>query len=262
MMEERTVNHLIKNLKKHKDAIVFYGNRTNSELLKIDESTKENYSRKKMIKEPSEFWKYYKENIYDQDGIKNPSDIDLAINELINNGCIKLLVNLNYTDHIKGVDIIKLKGDAKHLRCMSCDKDFEVTESLLEQAINDENKVLKCDECGGKISPTVMMFNEKYKDKHIKQIKDAMFKEDEKFNVSLNTHTLIFIDVDFEENYLDEVIESYSAIKMSNEDADEDYYTVMICNKDGITIDYYRPEFATYENIADSITRLNNIFDE
>lgn len=260
-MEERTVNHLIKNLKKHKDAIIFYGNRTNSKLLKIDESTKEDYNRKKMIKKPSEFWKYYKKNIYDQDGIKNPSETDLAVNNLINTGCIKLLVNLNYTDHIKGVDIIKLKGDAKYLRCMSCNKGYEVTESLLEQTINDKT-VLKCNECGGKISPTVMMFNEKYKDKHIKKIKDAMFKEDDKFNVSLNTHTLIFIDVDFDENYLDEVIESYSAIKASNEDPDENYYTVMICNKDGIIIDYYKPEFATYEDIADSIIRLNNIFNE
>jgi NAD-dependent SIR2 family protein deacetylase len=257
-MEERTINHLVQNLKNHKDAVIIYGNRTDFNTLKIDESTKDDYSRKKMIKEPNEFWKYYKEKIYDQDSVKTPSCIDEAINAFIETGTVKLLINLNYTDHINGVDVINLKGRAKHLRCMSCNKDFEITDNLLEEAINGES-ILKCDECGGKISPTVMMFNEKYKDEHIQKIKDAIFKEDEKFNILLNTHTLIFIDVDFGENYLDEVIESYSAIKSNVESDDEHFYTVMICNKDGISIDYYKPEFATYEDIADSVTRLNNL---
>lgn len=257
-MEKRTIDHLVQNLKNHKDAVIIYGNRTNFDILKINEDTKDLYSRKKMIKEPSEFWKYYKEKIYDQDGIENPSDIDNAINELIKTDTIKLLVNLNYTDHIQGVEVINLKGRAKHLRCMSCDKDFEVTNEMLDKAINEES-VLKCDECGGKISPTVMMFNEKYKDEHVKKIKDAVFKEDEKFNIMLNTHVLIFIDVDFKEDYIDEIIESYSAIKTNANSEDENFYTVMICNKDGLSIDYYRPEFATYEDIADSITRLNNL---
>lgn len=259
-MEKKKIEHLIKNLKNHKDAVIFFGNRSNLNLFKINELTKENYNRKEMIKNPSEFWKYYKENIYDQEEIKNPSDIDLAINDFLKKGFVKLLINLNYTNHIKNVEVINLKGTANILKCMSCGKEINVTDSLLDELISN-NKVFKCNECGGKISPTVLMFDEKYKENYINKIKNALFKEDEKFKVHLNTHTLIFIDIDFQEDYLDEIIESYSAIKIDN-NSDEEYYTVMICNKDGLSIDYYRPEFATYENISDSIVRLNNLFKE
>ena len=116
----------------------------------------------------------------------------------------------------------------------------------------NNKKVLRC-ECGGKIAPTITMFGEKYREKYISDIKNAIFKE-ENGKVELNTHCLIFIGVDFEEDYIHEIMESYNAIKTQTQS--EDSYTVMICEKDGVSISYYQPEFATYEDIAGAIGRL------
>ena len=51
-----------------------------------------------------------------------------------------------------------------------------------------------------------------------------------------------------------ELIESYNAIKLNT--TQENSFCVMICEKDGVSIDYYQPEFATYEDIAGAIERL------
>ena len=49
-------------------------------------------------------------------------------------------------------------------------------------------------------------------------------------------------------------MESYNAIKLQTEA--EESYTVMICEMDGVSIEYYQPEFATYEDIAGAVERL------
>ena len=139
---------------------------------------------------------------------------------------------------------------------MSCNNEYEIadinSDKYIYNIFNSED-IIKCS-CGGKIAPTITMFKEKYKTSLITKIKDAIFKTDENNKVDLNTHTLIFIGVDFEEDYMHELIESYNAIKLNT--TQENSYCVMICEKDGVSIDYYQPEFATYEDIASSINRL------
>ena len=100
------------------------------------------------------------------------------------------------------------------------------------------------------------MFGEKYRETDLDTIKKAIFIEDED-GVKLNTHTIIFVGVDFEEDYMHELMESYNAIKAAMPKEDH-YYTVMVCDKDGVSIDYYKPEFATYEDIAGAISRLTD----
>lgn len=207
-----------------------------------------------MVKNPKAFWTYYRKEIFEQDF--SPSDIETAINKLIGTGVFKKVINLNYTGNIVKMPLLatkitELRGNVKIARCMSCDKEYPITEDTLKT-----EKVLKC-ECGGKIAPTITMFGEKYRDKYINEIKESIFNEEEG-KTTLNTHNIIFVGVDFEEDYMHEIMESYNAIKMETEQ--EETYTTMICEKDGVSIEYYRPEFATYEDIASSIDRLvNNI---
>lgn len=227
---------------------------SNDNLLVINEKTKEKYNRKNMVKKPNSFWKYYKDKIYDQDF--SLTDKEQAINKLINTGVFKTVINLNYTGNIKvtpllKTNLIELRGNVNTARCMSCDKTYDITKDMLET-----DKVVKC-ECGGKIAPTITMFGEKYRDKYIQEIKDSIFKED-KDKVTLNTHNLIFVGIDFEEDYLHEIIESYNAIKHETEQ--EETYTTLICEKDGVSVEYYQPEFATEDNITDSINRLIKLF--
>lgn len=244
---------LIKNLQTNKDAVVIFGDKAvkELELYVIDENSKSDLNKKKMVKEPKNFWSFYKENIYSNNGIAQ-SEFEMI--DFTNTGVIKTIINLNYTNNIKlpvpcKTQMIPLKGNKNIARCMSCDKNYHITEEMLNTA-----EVLKC-ECKGKIVPTITLFGEKYLEKHTKAIKESIFIEDDD-KVKLNTHCLIFVGVDFEEDYMHELIESYCAIKSEISTDEDPYFLVMITEKDGVSIEYYQPEFATYENIADSINRL------
>lgn len=261
MSEQRKweIQDLIKNLKNNKDAVVIIGDKAVSdlELYQIDEQSKEKLNRKKMVKEPKNFWGFYKENLFNQEKRSLVSPAEEAMNNLIGTGAIKTLIDLNYTGNIKvpvmsNTSYTQLKGDVEIARCMSCDKAYKITEDML-----DTDTMLKC-ECKGKIAPSITMFGEKYLEKNTKAIKDAIFIEEDG-EVKLNTHCLIFIGVDFEEDYMHELIESYSAIKSETTTDEDPHFLVMITEKDGISIEYYQPEFATFENIADSIIRLTNM---
>ena len=245
-------NHLIANLKNNKDAIVIIGDKCIPNLLKINEATKEHFNRKLMVKSPDDFWKWYNENIYKSS--QEISETEEAINKLLKTGLFKMAINLNYTNHIDKdtTNVIELRGNKKILRCMSCNKTFDIPDEN-ENGVVTFKGLLKCS-CNGKIAPTVTMFGEKYRQAELDAIKEAIFKETED-GVKLNTHNLIFIGVDFEEDYMHELMESYNAIKATMPE-DETYYTIMICEKDGVSIEYYRPEFATYEDITSSINRL------
>lgn len=250
------IEHLIENLKKNKDAVVIVGDKAIQELnlYKIDENSKKDLNKKKMVKEPKNFWSFYKENILANE---NCSEAETQINNLINTGVIKTVIDLNYTGNIKvpvfsKVQPISLKGDKDMVRCMSCDTYYKLTDDMLATAL--EGTMLKC-ECKGKIAPSVTMFGEKYLEKHTKAIKEAIFTEVDD-EVKLNTHCLIFVGVDFEEDYMHELIESYSAIKANVSTDEEPFFLVMITEKDGVSIEYYQPEFATYEDVAGSINRL------
>ena len=207
-----------------------------------------------MVKKPKDFWSFYKENLYEQEKRTSVSSAEEAVNNLIAMGIVKTLIDLNYTGNIKipivsNTSYIQLKGNVEIARCMSCDKSYKITEDML-----NTDSILKC-ECKGKITPTITMFGEKYLEKHTKAIKDAIFIEEDD-EIKLNTHCLIFIGVDFEEDYMHELIESYNAIKSKISTDEDPYFLVMITEKDGLSVEYYQPEFATYENIAEAIDRL------
>lgn len=245
------IENLIKSLKKNKDAILILGEKVVPNTLKIDDDVRDIYNRKTMVKEPAKFWNWYYENVYNSSN--ELSEEEKAVNELLKQDIFKMVINLNNTNNISESDsytTIELRGNKTLLRCMSCNRIFEMSH-FSPATIKD--CIVKCS-CNGKIAPTVIMPGERYKQHHLQEIKKAIFTEiDEK--IELNTHTLIFVGVDFEEDYMNDLMNSYNAVKndMNN---DEEYYTVMICEKDGISIDQYKPEFATYEDIAGSITRL------
>lgn len=246
--EKPNLKNLIKTLKKHKDAVLVIGDKCAPNSFKIDEHTKDNYNRKNMIKNPSDFWKWYKDNI-----LACSTEIsaeEKAINEILETGVVKFVLNLTHTDNINNPLGVDLRGNKNQVRCMGCN-----TTSRLKDNVNCDcvNEVVKCKKCNGKIAPTITMFEEKYRQCDLEAIKENIFIEEED-SIKLNTHVIIFIGVDFDEDYIHELMESYNAIKATMES--EEYYTVMVCDKDGLSIEYYQPEFATYEDIAGAISRL------
>ena len=95
------LENLLKSLKKNKDAVIILGDKCAPNLLKITEDTKDIYNRKTMVKQPKEFWTYYRDKIYNQDF--NHTAISNAINNLIYTGLVKTVINLNYDDNINKV---------------------------------------------------------------------------------------------------------------------------------------------------------------
>lgn len=247
------LKNLIENLSKNKDAVVVIGERAIKELnlFPIKDNTKNVLNKKNMVRKPKEFWEYYRDNIANQ--VVDTSKSENALLELLKTKSIKTVIDLNYTGYIsescKDVDIIQLKGDMHTYRCMSCNKEADFTMNMF-----DTSTMLKC-ECGGKIAPSVTLFGDKYLDKNIQAVKDSIFIEDGD-KVKLNTHCLIFIGVDFEEDYINELIDSYDAIKREVSTDTDPYFTVIITDNDWTSIEYYQPEFATNEHIAESIVRL------
>lgn len=248
-----TINDLLKNLKRNKDAVIVIGDKAveELELYPINEESKKMFNKKKMVKEPKYFWKHYRENIAPDKGMSKSEE---ELNNLLDLGIAKTVINLNYTGAIQPhicstTQLIELKGNKNFGRCMSCEKTY-----LLEEDMLNTLSMLKC-ECKGKIAPSVVMFGEKYLQKNTQAVKDAIFTEEDG-KVKLNTHCLIFVGVDFEEDYMHELIESYSAIKSEVSTDEDPYFCVMISEKDGVSIEYYQPEFATYEDIPGALSRL------
>jgi hypothetical protein len=83
-----------------------------------------------------------------------------------------------------------------------------------------------------------------------KAVKDAVFKE-ENGKPKLNTHTLMFIGVDFTDSLISELIDSYDALK------DREHFTVIVTDKlSREDIYYYNPEFGVTDDIDQAIDRL------
>ena len=256
------IEDLINVLNKYNDAVIILGDRT--------DNTKINYNifnRRTMIKTPKLFWKFYKKEIFDKYmAIKN-DEKEQNVNKLIEEGIAKLIINTRCEGSFNNIRNILLRGDINELKCLSCNKKYsteteEELDTIIAPVMTEEGKeILKC-ECGGKISPTILTETDAYNEDFIKEIKDAIFKEDKDGLVELNTHALILIDVDTEEDYISELIESFNSIKNNNnvdKENNEKSFLVMICEKDGLNIEAFKPEFATYEDINNSIIRLTHI---
>ena len=245
------IDVLIKHLKEHKDAVIILGPDILEDVkqFEITEETYEFYNRKKMIKEPKNFWKYYSDNIM------NPL---CAMNNSIKQ--LNLLLGLNIHNTIIDTNMIKTvannfeaispNGKNSELECVKCHKNYDAVK-MFEQLQNQE-KTLKC-ECGGNIKPTVLYHGERYNAHLYSTVKNSIFKENNN-KPELVPHTLIFIGCDFTDSLVSEIIDSYDALK------DYEHFTVIITdklNRDDLI--YYNPEFGVSDNLNKALERLINL---
>lgn len=245
---------LIKHLNTYKDAVVILGPDILGETkqFEISEETYEKYNRKKMVKEPNEFWNYYIDNIMKPLVVSNK--ITQQLNNLLKMNLHSTIIDTNYVKTIQNSDIrrdlISPNGKNNRLECVKCHKVYEADSMIRE--LGTTESVVKC-ECGGKIKPTVLYHGERYSQPLYESIKNSIFIE-EKGAPTLNTHTLIFIGVDFTDSLISEIIDSYDALK------DNDHYTVIITdklNRDDLI--YYNPEFGVADSLDLAINRLINL---
>jgi hypothetical protein len=251
----RTPQDLVNHLNKYKDAVIIIGDAVVKDLnlFKVDETTKDVYNRKTMVKEPDKFWKYYKENIF-KGRLENTKEQDAINNLLVTDIANKVIVLSQegyFEDLAMPYDVISLKGNQRFTTCVKCN-----SIQCLSHKFEPETKC-KC--CGGRIKPTVLMYGEDYGHAEYTAAKNAVFNETEE-GTKLNTHTLIFIGVDFEEDIMHEFIENFDVIKKKY--PEEPHYSVIIADNDTVSIGLYEPEFATDGDIAGSVERLITLIKE
>lgn len=251
--KKREIKDLIDHLKKHKDAVLIIGEKIAPELnIKSisDEDGEKMFNRKSWVKNPTEFWTYYFENIYKNiDEIKEIPKIYKSIEELLSLGLIKRVFSMNTHGILE--DTVSLKGVGTGAKCSKCGEEYDL-EAVTGDLIEAMPK-LTCKKCNSKkIRPTCLMYGEHYLFNEMKDMLAEIFNEQEEKEVIPNTHTVIYLGVDMEEDFMGELIDNYILVRDRIED---ECFNVMITDSIG-TVELFKPEFATTENIEDSLNRL------
>jgi NAD-dependent SIR2 family protein deacetylase len=242
---------LLNHLKEYKDAVIILGPDIAKVNVEVTEDSKNSFNRKTMVRKPQEFWSYYAENLmklYSYNDITTETVESLLDLKLHSN-----VIDINIIDVLNHTDAIHPAGKNKRLECVRCGKFYNAEEMYHQLKFQDST--LKCS-CGGNIKPTVLCFGEKYPMNVYNKVKDAIFSE-EKGKVSLNTHTLIFIGVDFSDSLITEIIDSFDALKDAN------HYTVIIADKEHREdVIYYNPEFGVCDDIQQGVSRLIDLLNK
>lgn len=268
-MAKRKINDLLKHLKKYKDAVIIIGNNTITKKIIVDDETKkesiffqpdkenkEIFSRKAMIKEPKEFWKFYKENIMNDCS----EDIDLIrpyelTKELTDMNIIKSLIDFNTDGILSNVNVeyIPMKGNRNILQCVKCKQTVDISNIDL----NTEEVIIhsKCNEsidCKGKIKPSIPFFGEEYEQKNVSDMFRSIFKYDDNDKpIGLNTHTLFLIGADFTENIIDEIIEGFNRFK-----GKDNALSVFITDGEDLFMNAYMADFGTTYDVSESLNKF------
>lgn len=245
------INVLLEHLKRHQDAVIVLGPDIAKVNVMVDEESKDSFNRKAMVRDPQSFWSYYAENLMK---LYSYNDITTeTVEALLDLKLHSTVIDTNIIDVLKHTDAIYPAGKNKKLKCVKCGKDYNAEE--MYHQLKYQDTTLKCS-CGGNVKPTVLCFGERYPLNTYNEVKDAIFKE-ENGKVSLNTHTLIFIGVDFTDSLISEVIDSYDALK------DDYHYTVVIADKEHREdVIYYNPEFGVCDDIQQGVSRLMDLLKE
>lgn len=255
------ISDLITHLNKYKDAVIFIGNNAVKDfyLFQPTENNKNIYCRKQLVKEPKEFWDFYKQVILRNIGSQEINKAQIELKNLINQNIAKTLIDFNsdgFLENIEGIEYIPIKGNRKKLFCSKCGKilDLDINKIL------NVNKPLihseyESNECNGRIIPTIPFYgNNAYNISLLNKIYDSIFKVENKQFVGLNTHTLIFVGADFNEDLVFDLLKDFTILKKQN--PNEKYYSVIIADHDETDIEFHKVEFATTDDIDQSLSRL------
>jgi len=236
---------LLSHLKEYKDAVIILGPDIAKVNVEVTEDSKDSFNRKTMVRDPQKFWSYYAENLMK---LYSYNDITTeTVEALLDLKLHSAVIDTNIIDVLTHTNAIAPAGKNRKLECVKCGKAYNAEEMYHQLKFQDST--LKC-ECGGNIKPTVLCFGERYPMNIYNKVKDAIFTE-ENGKVSLNTHTLIFIGVDFSDSLIQEVIDSFDALK------DNNHYSVIIADKEHREdVIYYNPEFGACDDIGQGVSRL------
>ena len=267
--KRREISVLIEHLKKHKDAVLIIGDKFTKDLnLKnIHELEEGVFDRKSWVKTPLVFWENYINNIFlDNNKIKELPSIYKSINRLINLGIIKKVISVNTHGLIEAA--INIKGIANGFKCSRCGEFYtkEDLENIKEPSkdLIESINTINCKKCNlKKIRPSCLMSGENYLHNELNVMLSEVFNdnkesEDKKDKETPNTHSIIYIGVDMDEDLMSELFDNYVLVRNRIED---ECYNILITDSSA-TVATFKPEFATSENIEDSLNRLIDLLEK
>ena len=130
-------------------------------------------SRSFFIRNPEEFYRFYKDRMIYKDAM--PNTAHYALSELEKKGKLKAVITQNIDGlHQKAgsKNVIELHGSVLRNYCTRCKKFFD-----LDYIIESEG-VPHCDECGGIVKPDVVLYEEALSDASIRQAVTAISEAD------------------------------------------------------------------------------------
>lgn len=130
-------------------------------------------SRSFFIRNPEEFYRFYKDRMIYKDAM--PNTAHYALSELEKKGKLKAVITQNIDGlHQKAgsKNVIELHGSVLRNYCTRCKKFFD-----LNYIIESEG-VPHCDECGGIVKPDVVLYEEALSDASIRQAVTAISEAD------------------------------------------------------------------------------------
>ena len=258
------IQNLIDHLINYKDAVILVGNDAVKEmfLFQPTENNKDFYCRKALSKTPKDFWDFYKINILSNISTQHKNEAQKQIEKLIDLNIAKALVDLNCDGYLSEttLDYMPLRGNRLKLLCSKCHKqlDLDINKILVVNEVLNHNDYEENYECNGKIIPTIPFYGSKsYDNKLLDNLYNNIFVRDGVNFIGLNTHTLIFIGIDFQEDLLHDIAMSFNLLKTKeSKEKGEKFYTVFITDHNEDDLEFYKADFGTIDNISESIERL------
>lgn len=257
--ENKPIQLMLENLHSNKDAVVILGNDIVKEkfLFTPTENNKDIYCRKQMVKNPEEFWSFYKENIAQPtDYVAGTKEQKEVIN-FLNTGVVKTVIDMNIDGYVKdnmpnNIDYIEVKGDRRELFCSKCLSIIPYRKDITGSKALTHNDFVNC-ECSGKIQPTVPFYGAKYSQPLINSINNSIFDTTDSNNPKLKTHALILIGADFADDLLIEIVDSYTAVRGNK---NLQFLLMIMTDKNPELITLFGAEFGTTDSIDQSLNRL------
>lgn len=234
----KTLQELVSHMKKHRDAVIILGPSINNVPFKFTvEEFNEKYTRKNLKRDPKTLWEFYLNKIVCEE---NHSAVYDLITELDHAMIIDQNYNGQYAD-------IYLHGHMNLYKCQKC-KTFFTKEGL------DLESSTECEVCGGALRPTVLLSGERYDNNDFIKIKEAI----------LNTHTIITIGMDYNEDSLSNLIADYGEMKTQINASNPNDQRVLVglqekdYDFDPNEITFF--EFLVKDNIESSLSRLLKVY--
>lgn len=234
----KTLQELVSHMKKHKDAVIILGPGINKVPYKFTaEEFNENYTRKNLKRNPKVLWDFYLSKVMCEE---NNSVIYDLVKELDHS----IIVDQNYNG--KYADIY-FHGHMNLYKCQKCKTLFPIEGLDLESSI-------ECECCGGELRPTVLLSGERYDNDDFIKIKESI----------LNTHTIVTIGMDYNEDSLSNLIADYGDMKSQVNASNPDNMKILVGIQDK---DYdFDPneitffEFLVKDDIESAINRLLKVY--